>query len=135
VSFVGRKVDSTAKHVQKTAINGFTDLRTAARIQFFGALSTKLRCGPEAEIPEIARDTRPHARDLFELFQDFVLAAMLHTRHLSLFLFLQFLVSETSGDVIVDHPRGLHECVTNGRADKIESSLSQILAHRCGLLR
>jgi hypothetical protein len=32
--------------------------------------------------------------------------------------------------VIVDHPHGLHERITDGRANKLEAPLGQVFAHR-----
>src|SRR5579884_571317 len=42
----------------------------------------------------------------------------------------QFPVSQASHEVIIDHADGLHQCVTNRRADKFESASQQVAAHR-----
>src|SRR5712671_3981044 len=39
-------------------------------------------------------------------------------------------IAETLDRVVVDQPSSLHERVTDGRAEKIEAALLQILAHR-----
>src|SRR5260370_39485901 len=44
----------------------------------------------------------------------------------------QFRVAETRNQVIVDHARGLHEGVANGRADEAETALLQIFAEGVG---
>src|SRR6267378_798989 len=44
----------------------------------------------------------------------------------------QFRVAETRNQVIVDHARGLHEGVANGRADEAETALLQIFAEDVG---
>src|SRR6267143_3262628 len=47
-------------------------------------------------------------------------------------LLAQFRVAETRNQVIVDHARGLHEGVANGRADEAETALLQIFAEDVG---
>jgi len=47
-------------------------------------------------------------------------------------LLAQFRVAETRNQVIVDHARGLHEGVANGRADEAETALLQIFAEGVG---
>src|SRR5260221_3197071 len=47
---------------------------------------------------------------------------------------LHTFVSMTFDEVVVDHPCGLHECVTDGRADERETALAQGFAHRIRLL-
>src|ERR1039458_4110578 len=42
---------------------------------------------------------------------------------------------ETVHRMIVDHPGGLHEGVTNGRPDKGEAALLKVLTHGIALLR
>jgi hypothetical protein len=37
--------------------------------------------------------------------------------------------------VIVDHPDGLHKCVTDRRPDKVETALFQVFAYGIGLRR
>src|SRR6185437_5000202 len=40
------------------------------------------------------------------------------------------LVSMAADDVVVDHARGLHEGIADGRADELEAGLLQRLGHR-----
>src|SRR5215217_2863155 len=44
-------------------------------------------------------------------------------------------MAETRDEVIIDHPRGLHQGVTDRRSDKLESPLAQVVAHRHRLWR
>ena len=46
---------------------------------------------------------------------------------------LQFPIAETRYEVIVHQSDGLHEGITNRRADEGEAALGEILAHRIGL--
>ena len=45
------------------------------------------------------------------------------------------LITEAIARMIIDHADGLHECVTNGRADESETARFQILAQRIRLRR
>src|SRR6202158_2213581 len=47
----------------------------------------------------------------------------------------EFPVAKARGDVVVHHPRSLHVGVADRRADELETSLFQVLAHRVGLRR
>ena len=44
-------------------------------------------------------------------------------------------MAEAVEGVIIDHPYGLHEGVTNGGSDEFESALEQIFAHRLRFAR
>jgi len=54
-------------------------------------------------------------------------------RPVMLVLIPEFLVSETTHDMIVDHAHSLHERVTNCCPNELESPFLQILTHGLGL--
>ena len=125
---VRSKIDCATKNIEQTAINWFADLLAVLGVELLRVLAPKLGGRSESQIPEIEGDTVADPRDLFEVIEDLVLVMRYHGIIQSRFEFLQLFMSETADDMVIDHSRGLHERIANGRSNKIEPAPPEVFA-------